>query len=478
MRSRRATGPLALLLAGWLAACAADPKLPPVQPEVDSLGPRAATILAAAIRQRTVNPPGDEKSLALFYAGLLAGAGVKARVIDTPSGTSRIGRAAAWGLLPGTDGRPPIVLLSHLDVVPADARHWDHDPFAGIVDDGVVIGRGALDAKGVSVVHLLTMIELARRGTPLRRDLVFLATPDEESGGLDGAGHLVREHPDLLSGARYLLTEGGSILRRGADETPIWGVAVTEKSPCWLRVVASGSPGHSSVPAQDAAVPRLVAALERLRRMEMPLEVVPEVSRMFEALAPLASREDRAGFRSLERALARDPGFRSRFLSDRGQGALVRNTVTITVLQGSPRTNVISAEAVAHLDARLLPGQSCVVFGDTIRRVLADPGIRVEQLLSLPSRSSSTDTALFRAIEAVAERTEPGALVVPRVIAGFTDAHYFRDAGLTAYGFVPRWHSQGEARGIHGANERITVENLRRGILTLIEILQELDRID
>ena len=478
MRSRCSAVPLALLLAGLLCACAADPKPVPAKPRVDDLGPRAAAILAAAIRQRTVNPPGDEKSLALYYGGLLAGAGVKARVIETPSGTSRVGRAAAWGLLPGTDGRPPVVLLSHLDVVPADPRNWDRDPFAGIVDDGVIIGRGALDAKGVSVVHLLTMMELARRGTPLRRDLVFLATPDEESGGLDGAGFIVREHPELLSGARYLLTEGGSILRRGDEDTPIWGVAVTEKSPCWLRVVASGPPGHSSIPARDAAVPRLVAALERVRRMETPVEVVPEVARMFAALAPLASPEDRAGFRSLGRALARDPGFRGRFLSDRGQSALVRNTVTMTVLQGSPRTNVSPAEAIAHLDARLLPGQSCVVFGDRIRRVLADPGIRVEPLLSLPSRSSSTDTELYRAIETVAERTEPGALVVPRVIAGFTDAHYFREMGLTAYGFVPRWHSEGEARGIHGANERVTVENLQRGILTLIEILQELDRID
>ena len=153
-----------MLLAGLLAACAADPKPVPVRPQVDDLGPRAAAILAAAIRQRTVNPPGDEKSLALYYGGLLAGAGVKARVIDTPSGTSRVGRAAAWGRLPGTDGRPPVVLLSHLDVVPADPRNWDRDPFAGIVDDGVVVGRGALDAKGSNPSEFLT--ETARNAAP------------------------------------------------------------------------------------------------------------------------------------------------------------------------------------------------------------------------------------------------------------------------------------------------------------------------
>jgi acetylornithine deacetylase/succinyl-diaminopimelate desuccinylase-like protein len=320
--------------------------------------------------------------------------------------------------------------------------------------------------------------ELARRKQRLDRDVIFLSVPEEESGGWYGAGYLLREHPELLHGAGYLLTEGGGVRVPKKDAPPIWGVSITEKSPCWLRVVATGTPGHSSVPPRDAAVPRLVAALDRLLKLETNVEVVPEVAAMFAALAAFAPPEDRAGFANLDAALANDPAFRSRFLANRHYAALVRATLTPTVLEGSSRTNVIPATASAHVDARLLPGESCAAFANHLRSVLADPGVSVEPILSFPSRTSSPDTPLFRAIENVAAVVDPGAVVVPRVIAGFTDAHYFRDHGLVAYGFVPRWRHADEPWGVHGPGERISTRNLERGIRTLIAILEELDRVE
>jgi acetylornithine deacetylase/succinyl-diaminopimelate desuccinylase-like protein len=320
---------------------------------------------------------------------------------------------------------------------------------------------------------MMVMAELVRRGIRLERDLIFLATPDEESGGLDGAGYLVRERPELFDDTGYVLTEGGSILLR--DDRSVWQVSVTEKSPCWTRLVAEGTPGHSSLPRRDAAVPRLVAALERLRLLEYPIRVTPEVARMFQSLAHLAPADDRAGYADLGGALANDPAFRSRFLARDQQAALVRNTLSITVLEGSVRTNVLPARAVAHLDARLLPGESCEQFVDGLRRATSDPGIRVERLLSFPSRSSPVDTPLFRAIQASAAELDPRALVVPRVGIGFTDAHYFRELGKVVYGFVPRWLPREESTRVHGPNERISVENLERGIESLIAILQRLD---
>jgi acetylornithine deacetylase/succinyl-diaminopimelate desuccinylase-like protein len=474
---------LALLLT---CACATPPEggeavpAPPAPAEgaASVLGEQAAEILRRAIRIVTVNPPGDEKPLAEYFVALLREAGIESVLIETPAGESAVGRAAAWGRVPGTRSGAPVVLLSHLDVVPAGDSGWTSDPFAGERVDGFVMGRGAIDAKGAAVVHLLTLIELKRRGVELDRDIIFLATPDEESGGLLGAGTLVRERRDLLLGAGYLLTEGGSVQVTDDPARPIWSVAVTEKNPCWLRVVASGTPGHSAVPPRDAAVPRLIAALDRLQRIRMPVRVVPPAAAMFAAMAELAAEQDRAGYHDLGLALETDLAFRSRFLENRQYAALVRDTLTTTVLEGSSRTNVLPSSAMAHIDARLLPGNSCANFADQIRNVLADPGISVETLLSFPSAISSADSPLFRAIEGVAAAGDPGAVVVPRMIAGFTDAHYFRNIGITAYGFVPRWHHTEEPRGIHGPDERISIENLERGVATMIAILQELDRIE
>jgi acetylornithine deacetylase/succinyl-diaminopimelate desuccinylase-like protein len=423
-----------------------------------------------------VNPPGDEAPLAALLVDELRAGGIQAEVIETPRGQSEMGRAAAWGVLPGHGNRPAVVLLSHLDVVPAESPAWRVDPFGGVREQGFVVGRGAQDAKGVAVVQLLTLLELVRRGAVLERDVVFLATPDEETGGHDGAAWLLRQRRDLLRDARYVLTEGGGV-RIGSKGRAVWQVAVTEKIPCWLRILAEGEPGHSSVPPHGAAVPRLLDALADLRRLDPEFRITPEVARMFAAMAAAAPPRDAEGFAALSERVASDPDFRRRLLEEPAYAALLRDTFTITVLQGSSRTNVLAERAEAHVDARLLPGGSCDEFAKRVREVVERPGVRVETLLAFPSHQASpVDTPMFQAIQAVAEATQPGAVVVPRVVPGFTDAHWFREAGLVAYGFVPRWNQPPEDRGVHGPNERISIENLERGVEVLIAILLELDR--
>lgn len=465
------------LLATTLAGCGGGLR---VDDDVDArtrLGSAAASLLRAAIRVPTVNPPGDERPLAELLVDVASDLGLEARLIDTPQGESKIGRAAAWARLEGSGRRRPIVLVSHLDVVPAESGGgWAIDPFSGLVAGGYVVGRGALDAKGLAVTQLLAMGELARRDVRLARDVIFLGVPDEETGGRDGAGYLTRRHAELLRGAEFALLEGGGILA-GEDGVPnVWGVAVGEKAPCWTRLVAKGPGGHASTGGVHGPVPRLVSALERVRRMQTEVRVVPEVERMFRELAPLAEPEDRAPLSSLAASLEGDPAFRRRFLADESRAALVRTTIAITVLRAGTSPNVVPEEAIAELDVRLLPGDRCDEFLENLRDVVADPSIRIEPILWFESKSSPADTALFDAIERVARRIDPGARVVPRVIAGFTDAHWFRDLGIVSYGFVPRWLPPSETLGIHGPNERVSIDNLERGIRALVEILEELGR--
>jgi acetylornithine deacetylase/succinyl-diaminopimelate desuccinylase-like protein len=437
-----------------------------------SLSDRAAALLSEAIRIDTTNPPGNERVLAEWLVRYLASEGVEARVIPLPDPDSP--RAAVWARLRGTGGARPLILLSHLDVVPADPRAWTVEPFAGVVGGGYVVGRGALDAKGVTVTHALALAEARRRGLAFARDVILLATPDEEAGGRGGAA-LLADRPDLLGDAGYLLTEGGGVLP-GEGATPdVWGVSFTEKTPCWVTLAAHGVPGHGAGGTAEAATHRLVAALARVAALRFETQVVPAVSQMFAALAPLAAPEDRAGYAALRGSLALDPAFRARFLQDSGRAALVRNTAVITTLSGGERINVLPSEARAGIDARLLPGVRCEDFVARLRGAIADPAISLEVELSFDAAASPPETPLMDAIRRVAARSRPAGVVVPRVITGFTDAHWFRARGIVAYGFVPRRLRPVETRGVHGANERISIENLGFGIEATLDILRELD---
>jgi len=429
---------------------------------------RAAELLSAAVRIRT--DTGSEEELARLYVARLADAGIEARVVPTPGE----GRAAAWARLPGSGEARPVVLHSHLDVVPADRAEWSEDPWSGRIADGFVHGRGSVDAKGVGVAHLLTLLALARREQPLERDVLLLATPDEERGGADGAGWIAREAPQWLRGAEFVLTEGGGIQRDPTAAPPVWGVNVLEKSPCWIDLRTSAEGGHSAVPSEPRAIDRMVAALDRIRRIETPLEVVPEVDRMFRRLAPTAAPADRAGYRDLARSLSDDTAFRRRFLRDPTRAALVRNTVTVTSIHAGMRTNVLPRHATARLDARLLPGQRCEDLVSTLRRVVDDPALEFELRLDLSGPPSPVDTPLFDALERAAQRVDPGALVVARVSPGFSDAHWFRELGIVAYGFLPRPTRGDGSRGVHGVDERASVDSVVAAADALAVVLEEL----
>ncbi len=436
-------------------------------PIVEQVAEMAPDLLSRYIAIDTRNPPGNEAAGARFLADVLESEGIEAQVFE-----SAPGRGNLYARLRGSGRARPIILLSHIDVVTADAGRWRHDPFAGVRAGGAVWGRGALDAKGVGTTELAAMIAIKRSGVQLGRDVILLATADEEMGGRLGAGWMVENHLDLFGDAEYVLNEGGFV-RAAPDGRLLFDLSVAEKGPCWFRVVASGTPGHASKPAAETAVTRLVRALSHLIEWERPLEVGPVVAGYFAAYAVLDQQHARQ-YRQLERSLE-DPEFRGWFLSNPANAALVSDSITPTVLQASPKTNIIPAEAVAEVDSRLLPGHRCEAFLGDVRKRIGGENVRVETTpVAFPSSQSSLNNDLTKAIEAVAAKEAGGAVVLPGLLAGFTDSHYFREAGMAAYGFVPLQVDAEQRETLHGPDERVGEAELRRAVHRMVRLLREL----
>lgn len=438
------------------------------EPDWGAVEKEAGELLSRSIQIDTTNPPGNEIAAANFWKQRLVQEGLEAQVFE-----SQPGRGIVYARLKGSGEKKALILLHHLDVVPAVKADWEVDPFAGAIKDGYVYGRGAMDCKGVAAAQFMAFALLKRTGAPLKRDIIFLGTADEEVGGHQGAGWFVDQHFDLIADAEFLLTEGGGIRIR--DGQRAYNVDLAEKAPCWIQLEASGPAGHGSMPLPETAVTRLIRALDKLMRYQTEVKVVPAVQTYFAALAEREEPAKASRYRDLRRALT-DPVFLKEFTSNPFFNALIRNTISPTVLEGSNKTNVIPAHARAQLDCRLLPGEDPQQFVASLEKVVNDPEVRFSILLKFPPLASEADTALFRAIRSVAERHDPAALVVPAVLSGFTDSHYFRRKGIVSYGFTGLALTEDDARRAHGTNERLPLASLREGAQILLELVQELEK--
>lgn len=377
---------------------------------------------------------------------------------------------ARW---PSASTKPVIALAHHMDVVPAVASAWSVPPFAAVERDGMLWGRGALDDKAGGIASLLTLLMAKRLGIALPYDLMFLALADEEAGGGVGARDLLAKHKELVRDVKYVMNEGGGIMEL-PDKHVLYQVEVAQKAPLWLRLTARGPAGHGSAPSANTATARLVRALARLADHTFAIEVLPEVQELYARKAPSLAAPLREGARDLRSALAR-PDFREAFLNDPHHAALVRNTLAISMLHGSDKENVIPGEASAVLDMRLLPGQDASAVQAEVVKLIADPAIEVQPLLSWTAHSTTRDTPLFRAIEAEAQARDPGAQVLANVIGGFTDCNAFRAHGIACYGFMPFRLAPDAFAGIHGNDERVRTATLGEAVIAWLQLVRNVE---
>jgi acetylornithine deacetylase/succinyl-diaminopimelate desuccinylase-like protein len=427
----------------------------------------AAEFLSREIRIDTTNPPGDELAAAKLIKEKFLADGIPATVWEPAPG-----RGIVAARLHGTGHHSAaVVLLSHLDVAPATPNGWAAPPFGGVIHDGAVWGRGAINDKGPGVIDLMAMLAIKRSGRLLDRDLIFLATGDEETGGRNGAGWMVEHEADVFADAAYLLGEGGSIMTR-PNGRRYYGVAVTEKTPFWLRLSASGPAGEGSAPPEQTAVTHLVAALERIAGYRPQIRVIDPVRDYFKVIAELDGGPP--ALRDVDRALRDDPTFAKAFIATARNNALVRDTFTPTMLEASPLINVIADHATAEVDGRLLPGADPAMALVNLRHAMGDDSIQSEVLLNFPAASSPRNTRLMTAIERVAQRDH--AVVAPTMTLDFTDSHYFRLQGLVAYGFTPIELTPAEAASANEVNERMPLKQLDNGIRRMIELLEAVAR--
>jgi acetylornithine deacetylase/succinyl-diaminopimelate desuccinylase-like protein len=442
--------------------------------------------LRALIRIPSVNPPdggpdvaagrdptGGEAAAARYCAEVLTAAGIEAEVIEiVPGRGSCLARLRATG--PETD--PPLILLSHLDVVPVDAESWTRDPFGGDLVDGVVWGRGAVDMKDMVAMELTVLLALKRSGAALRRDVIFAAVADEEAGGEHGARGLVDRRPELFHDAAgrpasaALNEVGGYSIT--LDGRRFYTIQVAEKGIVWTRLRTTGTPGHGSMPHADNAAIKLAAAVRALAHddAQRPRRVLPVVAGFLEGLglgevARLAEGDPAGALAALDAAVS-DPVMRQSL------DAMLRDTATPTVLRAGKKVNVLPGSGEAEVDVRTLPGTDQVAFLERLRSVVDDVAT-VESLVTLPAVEWPADAEIVAHMHAALRAADPEATALPMMITPGTDAKALAQLGIPCYGFAPlRMDPDVPFLSLfHGHDERVPVSAIAFGLPVLAEVV-------
>lgn len=437
--------------------CVAAPRL--IAAQQPALDPTAA-LLVQLIRANTSNPPGRTAELDSLLASKFRALGFEVQIIPTPDS----GKAHFIARLRGDGSKRPILIASHADVVGVERDKWTVEPFAGVVKDGYVYGRGAIDFKGGIAVFARAAMMLAENHVPLARDVIFLSEADEE-GAQYSTFWLSQSHWPALE-AEFALNEGGWIMKAPDGHVRYVSISTADKSVLNVTVTARGTSTHSSMPRPDNAIFALSRAMARLSTYDPPLMITPETRQFFNTLArtsapPMSGYyrdlvgSDPAKARRADKIIGRDPLLH----------ALVRNTIAPVIVEGGFRANVIPSSATATVNLRLIPGADTGAVLRELRRVIADPSIEVKAGQGSPTTVpvSSDTTALYRALAREARVTYPTAEVTPYLFQAGTDAGAWRMRGVPVYGIYPYAIDANDLTRMHGNDERVSIASLHQG---------------
>jgi len=419
------------------------------EPDWTRLEDYALDLLQGYIRIESVNPPADTRTAAALFESELKKHGFDPKIYTSgPDGqTNLVVR------LPGRDrSKKPLLLLNHFDVVPVDRKAWSVDPFGGLLKDGFIWGRGALDMKGIGVQHLTALVALKQAGVQPPRDIVMLATSDEETNGVYGIQWMIDRHFQEID-AEYVLDEGGFGTREIlAPGKLVFGIAVGEKQTTWLRIRAKGTAGHGSQPIPDNANEILLRALQKAMSIPDKAAAHPVVEQMRRNIGvPMAT--------------------------NKYTNAIQKNTISLTTLRAGvgdpPKANVIPSASEATIDCRLLPGVNHQEFISEVKARINDPRVTVE-LISTPDDPgiSNPSTPLFTALQSAIQKHHPNAVVTPMLVPHGTDSVKLRKKGLIAYGLTPMVLDLATAGTMHSDEERIPVAEFKKGIRIFYDLLK------
>ncbi|MEP7217009.1 MAG: M20/M25/M40 family metallo-hydrolase [Anaerolineaceae bacterium] len=422
----------------------------------------ALAILVRYLQIDTSNPPGNEKPAARYLGSLLEAEGVVCEYIE-----SAPERETVVARLSGDGSKRPIMLCNHTDVVPVEADYWHVPPFGGVVKDGRIYGRGAVDMKGTGVMHLIAFLLLKRQGIPLKRDLVFCGVPDEEAGSRLGMEWLCEHRPDVVD-VEFELSEGGMGASRFAGKgTKLFNIATSEKMGAGLRLTAVGTPGHGSRPHADNSAIHLMRALLKLHDWEREIIYTPATTAYLERLAEAGLLPPLSERIAVETQIRRSPALLAAFI----------NTLNVTIVRSGMKNNVIPAKSEAVIDCRILPGQDREAWRQAVIDRIDDARISVEYARDWKQPANvqaDWDTELFRTINSVLKEAMEDAVVVPAMTVGATDNRFLRERGIPAYGFIPCLLSSEEAAGFHGNNEYLAVDNFQMGCELMYEVVRRM----
>jgi acetylornithine deacetylase/succinyl-diaminopimelate desuccinylase-like protein len=468
----RRLSPITLAIA-WLIFLSGSvhAQTPSAQPDLGKLAEEAQGWLSDMIRINTSNPPGNEMAVSKYISAILQKEGIPNEVVEISPGRGVvIGRLQAGPL---ADPANALMLLAHQDTVGVDATKWTVDPFGAVVREGYLYGRGSIDDKGMLAANLATFVALKRGGAKLGRDVVFLASADEEQGGSASIKVVIEKYWDKIACA-FALNEGGRVMLKDAKVQYV-GIQASEKVSYNVIVTATGPSGHGSMPRPDNAVVHLAAAIAKLGTYQVPADPNTITRRYFEQLAKIEDDDTAKWMRALEQPERLDLAVKHLSEESPMWNSMLRDSITPTIINAGFRNNVIPSEATANLNVRMLPGHSIDELISQMGKTVNDSQIRFKLAPDPGENAPPSDitSPLYKTIERVTPQDFPGAIAIPFLSTGATDSANLRLHKVQAYGLDPFPLNDIDDARMHGDDERIPLDSFRKGVAFLYHVVSD-----